>query len=238
MEDQELWDLMGDLEDVGLGDSLTKAYLVTGFYEGEEKHLENEIFTGSLLNGFIEDNKADGVDLFSDYLTEPKSPHIDPLVSSLMVITDKYLIIKGDFTKVRSVEERLRKDFVIEKEIELKDYKKFEPNGTSGYYGYGGSTGVTGYAGSAGISGVTGSAGTTAVVYSSTGIGGSWSTSGIIISSSKTASASSSVPIMIQRSLKIEMPINDLKDPGGTEVVESYGHPLWAKIKTKFNRIL
>ena len=30
MEDQELWDLMGDLEDVGLGDSLTKAYLISG----------------------------------------------------------------------------------------------------------------------------------------------------------------------------------------------------------------
>ena len=227
MEDQELWDLMGDLEDVGLGDSITKAYSITGFYEDVEEHLDNESLTMNLVNAFIEDNKSDGVDLFYDALTEPKSPHIDPLISSWFGFADKYLIIKGNFTKVRSVEERLRKEFVIEKEVELKDYKKFEPSGTSGSYG---ATGISG------ISGTTGYAGTTTVVYSSPGIGGSWSTSGVVVSSSKTAAASTSTAMtiqkkMIQTSLKIEMPIEDLKDP--PEEVETYGHPLWEKIKSK-----
>ena len=56
MEDQEIWDLMGDLEDVGLGDSLTKAYLITGFYEDDvkyKKYQDNESFTENLMKGFI-----------------------------------------------------------------------------------------------------------------------------------------------------------------------------------------
>jgi len=175
MEDQELWDLMGDLEDVGLGDSLTKAYLVAGFYEGGEEHLDNESLTVNLVNAFIEDNKSDGVDLFYDSLVEPKSPHVDPLISWWFGFADKYLIIKGNFTKVRSVEEKLRKDFVIEKEVELKDYKKLELSGSSGYVG---ATGISGTAGT------TGYAGTTTVVYSPPGFSGSWSTSGVVVSSS------------------------------------------------------
>ena len=206
MEDQELWDLMGDLEDVGLGDSLTKAYLIAGFYEDWEEHLDNESLTVNLVKSFIEDNKADGVDLFYDSLVEPKSPHVDPLISSWFGFADKYLIIKGNFTKVRLAEEKLRKDFVIEKEVELKNYKKFESRGTSGSYG------ATGYSG------------TTRVVYSSPGASGSWSTSGVTVSIS--------TPKMIQTSVKIEMPIGELKDPPEDEV-QTYGHPLWEKIKGK-----
>lgn len=227
MEDQELWDLMGDLEDVGLGDTLTKAYLVTGFYEEEEKHLENESFAEYLLNGFIEDNKADGVDLFYDHLAEPTSPHVDSLISSWLGV--KHLIIKGDLTKVRAIETKLRHDFVIEKEIELKDYKTLLASGSTGYVGSAGPTGISGYTGYTG--------GTSSTVYSTSGMSGSWSTSGVIVSSSKTIATPTTTATMIQTSLKIKIPINDLKDPGGTEVVESYGHPLWAKIKTKFNHI-
>lgn len=233
MEDQELWDLMGDLEDVGLGEELTKAYLVGGFYEDGGKYLGQEIFTENLVKSFIEDNKADGVDLFYDTLAEPKSTHVDPLISSWF--GEKHLIVKGNLTKVRMIETKLRKDFVIEKEIELKDYKKFD---LSGYTGYTGSTGYVGNAGPTGIAGYAGyTGGTSSTVYSTSGMSGSWSASGVTVSSSKTAAASTSPPRMIQTSTKIKMPINDLKDPGGTEVVESYGHPLWAKIKTKFNRI-
>lgn len=228
MEDQELWDLMGDLEDVGLGEELTKAYLVTGFYEEGEKYTDNESLTVNLVNGFIEDNKTDGVDCFYDTLAEPKSPHTDPLISSWF--GTPHLIIKGNLTKVREIEIKLRHDFIIEKEIELKDYKKFlviESTGVTGYAGFTGTSGVTGYTGSSASPGPTASQ-----------LTGSWSTSGVTVWSSKTAAASVSNPRMFNTSLKIEMPINDLKDPGGTEVVESYGHPLWAKIKTKFNRIL
>jgi hypothetical protein len=216
MEDQELWDLMGDLEDVGLGDSITKAYSITGFYEDGEEHLDNDILTANILNAFIEVNESDGADLFLDKLDEPKSPHMDPLVSSWF--GDNYLIIKGNFTRVRSVEERLRKEFVIEKEVELKDYKKLELSGSSGSYG------ATGISGTPGISGTTGYAGTTTVVYSSPGLSGSWSTSGVTVSVS--------TPKMIQTSVKIEMPIRELKDPPEDEV-ETYGHPLWEKIKGK-----
>jgi hypothetical protein len=218
MEDQELWDLMGDLEDVGLGDSLTKAYLIAGFYEDWEEHLDNESLTVNLVKSFIEDNKADGVDLFYDSLMEPKSPHVDPLISSWFVFADKYLIIKGNFTKVRSVEERLRKDFVIEKEVELKNYKKFESRGISG------SVGATGISGTPGSYGATGYSGTTTVVHSTSGMGGSWSTSGVTVSIS--------TPKMIQTSVKIEMPIRELKYPPEDEI-ETYGHPLWEKIKGK-----
>jgi hypothetical protein len=226
MEDQELWDLMGDLEDVGLGDSITKAYSITGFYEDGEDHLDNDILTANILNAFIEVNESDGIDLFLDKLDVPKSPHMDPLVSSWF--GNNYLIIKGNFTKVRAIEERLRKEFVIEKEAELKNYKKLELSGTSGSFG---ATGISG------ISGTTGYAGTTTVVYSSPGIGGSWSTSGVIVSSSKTTAASSTAATiiqtkMIQTSLKMEMPIEDLKDPPEEET-ETYGHPLWEKIKSK-----
>ena len=223
MEDQELWDLMGDLEDVGLGDKLTKAYRIIGFYEDGKEYLDPEIFTTTLVTDFIEENKRDGVDCFYDSLTEPKSPHVDPLISSWFTFADKYLIINGDFTKVRETEERLRKGFVIEKEVELKDYKKFESRGTSGATGAVGATGISG------TSGYTG--GTYSTVYSTSGIGGSWSTSGATVWSSKTASASSSK--MVSTSLKIEMEIEDLKDPP-EDRVETYGHPLWEKIKGKF----
>jgi hypothetical protein len=37
---------------------------------------------------------------------------------------------------------------------------------------------------------------------------------------------------MIQTSVKIEMPIRELKDPPEDEI-ETYGHPLWEKIKGK-----
>jgi hypothetical protein len=228
MEDQELWDLMGDLEGVGLGDKLTKAYQITGFYEDGEEHLINDALKSPLVNAFIDTNKWDGVDCFCDSLAEPNSPHIDPLVSSWFGV--KHLIIKGDLTKVRATEERLRKEFIIEKEIELKDYKKLLTSGSTGYIGSVGPTGISGYTGYTG--------GTSSTVYSTSGMGGSWSTSGATVSPSKTTAASTTTATMIQTSLKIKMPINDLKDPGGTEVVESYGHPLWAKIKTKFNRIL
>jgi hypothetical protein len=233
MEDQELWDLMGDLEDVGLGDSQTKAYLIAGFYEDWEEHLDNESLTVNLVKSFIEDNKADGVDLFYDSLVEPKSPHVDPLISSWFGFADKYLIIKGNFTKVRLAEEKLRKDFVIEKEVELKNYKKFESRGISGSVGATGISGTPGSVGATGISGTPGSygatgyAGTTTVVYSSPGASGSWSTSGVTVSVS--------TPKMIQTSVKIEMPIEeleDLKDFSENEV-ETYGHPLWEKIKGK-----
>ena len=230
MEDQEIWDLMGDLEDVGLGDSLTKAYLITGFYEDDvkyKKYQDNESFTENLMKGFIGDNKTDGIDLFYDFLAEPTSPHVDPLISSWLGV--KHLIIKGDLTKVRAIETKLRKDFVIEKEIELKEYKSLLASGSTGYIGSVGPTGIAGYTGYAG--------GTSSTVYSTSGMGGSWSTSGATVSPAKTAAVSTPTSTMIQTSLKIKMPINDLKDPGGTEVVESYGHPLWAKIKTKFNRI-
>ena len=225
MEDQEIWDLMGDLEDVGLGDKLTKAYRIIGFYEDGEEYLDPDIFTTALMNAFIDTNKWDGVDCFYDSLTEPKSPHIDPLISSWFTFADKYLIISGDFTKVRETEERLRKEFVIEKEVELKDYKKLQNSGTSGSYG---ATGVIGPTGISGTSGYTG--GTYSTVYSTSGIGGSWSTSGATVWSSKTASASSSK--MVSTSIKIEMEIEDLKDPPEDEV-ETYGHPLWEKIKGK-----
>jgi hypothetical protein len=230
MEDQELWDLMGDLEDVGLGDSQTKAYLIAGFYEDWEEHLDNESLTVNLVKSFIEDNKADGVDLFYDSLMEPKSPHVDPLISSWFVFADKYLIIKGNFTKVRSVEERLRKDFVIEKEVELKNYKKFESRGISGsvgatgILGTSGTNGSSGSSGTSGTNGSSGSSGTTTVVYSTSGMGGSWSTSGVTVSIS--------TPKMIQTSVKIEMPIRELKYPPEDEI-ETYGHPLWEKIKGK-----
>ena len=230
MEDQELWDLMGDLEDVGLGDSLTKAYLIAGFYEDWEEHLDNESLTVNLVKSFIEDNKADGVDLFYDSLVEPKSPHVDPLISSWFGFADKYLIIKGNFTKVRLAEEKLRKDFVIEKEVELKNYKKFESRGISGsvgatgILGTSGTNGSSGSSGTSGTNGSSGSSGTTTVVYSTSGIGGSWSTSGVTVSIS--------TPKMIQTSVKIEMPIRELKYPPEDEI-ENYGHPLWEKIKGK-----
>jgi hypothetical protein len=224
MEDQELWDLMGDLEDVGLGDSLTKAYLIAGFYEDGEEHLDNEILTANVLNAFIEANKSDGVDLFLDKLDEPKFPHMDPLVSSWFG-EETYLIIKGNFTKVRSAEERLRKEFIIKKEVELKDYKKFDLSGSSGYVGSSGPTGISG------TTGFTGYAGTSSTVYSTSGMCGSWSTSGVILSSSNTC-ASIPTSTMIQTSVKIEMPIEDLKNPPENEV-ETYGHPLWEKIKGK-----
>ena len=220
MEDQELWDLMGDLEGVGLGDKLTKAYRITGFYEDGEEYQDPEIFTTTLVNAFMDTNKSDGVDCFYDSLEEPNSPHIDPLVSSWFGET--YLIINGDFTKVTETEKRLRKEFIIEKEIELKDYKKLENSGPSGFVGSAGATGISG------TSGYTG--GTFSTVYSTSGMGGSWSTSGATVWSSKTASASSSK--MVSTSLKIEMEIEDLKDPPEDEV-ETYGHPLWEKIKGK-----
>ena len=230
MEDQELWDLMGDLEDVGLGDSQTKAYLIAGFYEDWEEHLDNESLTVNLVKSFIEDNKADGVDLFYDSLMEPKSPHVDPLISSWFGFADKYLIIKGNFTKVRLAEEKLRKDFVIEKEVELKNYKKFESRGISGsvgatgILGTSGTNGSSGSSGTSGTNGSSGSSGTTTVVYSTSGRGGSWSTSGVTVSIS--------TPKMIQSSVKIEMPIRELKYPPEDEI-ETYGHPLWEKIKGK-----
>jgi len=223
MKDQELWDLMGDLEDVGLGDSLTKAYRIIGFYEDGEGYLDPEIFTSTLVTDFIEKNKRDGVDCFYDSLTEPKSPHVDPLISSWFTFADKYLIISGDFTKVRETEERLRKEFVIEKEVELKDYKKFQVRGPTGSVG---SVGATGMSGTSGYTG-----GTPSTVYSTSGIGGSWSTSGVTVSSSNTT-ASILTPKMIQTSVRIEMPIRELKDPPEEEV-ETYGHPLWEKIKGK-----
>jgi hypothetical protein len=225
MKDQELWDLMGDLEGVGLGDKLTKAYRIIGFYEDGEEYLNPEIFTTAFVTDFIEKNKGDGVDCFYDSLTEPKSPHVDPLISAWFTFADKYLIISGDFTKVRETEERLRKEFVIEKEVELKDYKKLQNSGTSGFVG---SVGATGMSGTSGCTGYTG--GTSSTVYTSPGIGGSWSISGATVWSSKTASSSSSK--MVSTSLKIEMEIKDLKDPP-EDGVETYGHPLWEKIKGK-----
>jgi hypothetical protein len=248
MDDQELWGLMEDLEDVGLGDSQTKAYLIAGFYEDVEEHLDNVILTDNVLNAFIEVNGSDGADLFLDKLDEPKSLHMDPLVSSWFG-GEIYLIIKGGFTKVRSVEERLRKEFVIEKEIELKNYKKLELNGISVSYGAtgilgssgtSGTNGSSGSSGTLGSSGATGYSGTTRVVYSSPGASGSWSTSEAIVSSSKTADVSTTTAMkiqkkMVQTSVKIEMPIEeleDLKDFSENEV-QTYVHPLWEKIKGK-----
>lgn len=224
MEDQEIWDLMGDLEEIGLGEELTKAYTITGFYEDGKEHPNNDVFTFQLVDAFIEANKNGSVDCFWDKLAEPKSPHIDPLVSSWF--GDNYLIIKGDLTKAKATEEKLRKEFIVGEEIQLKDYKKMELSGTSGSYG---ATGVVGATGISGTSGYTG--GSYSTVYSTSGLSGSWSTSGVTVSSSKTASTSSSK--MVSTSLKIEMEIEDLKDPPEDEV-ETYGHPLWEKIKGKF----
>lgn len=231
MEDQEIWDLMGDLENVGLGDSLTKAYLINGFYEDGEGYTENEILTVNVVKGFIETYKSDGIDLFFDLLKEPELPHTDPLISCWGGFS--YLIIKGDLTKVRSVEEKLRKDFIIEKEIELKDYKKFVLSGTGGLYGAMGSTGTSGTVGPVGS---TGYAGSSRVIYSTSGMGGSggsFSTSGVTVTLKSNTTSRGAPPIMIQTSLKIEMPIKELKDPT-EDSFESYGHPLWEKIKGKF----
>jgi hypothetical protein len=224
MEDQELWDLMGDLEGVGLGDKLTKAYRIIGFYEDGKEYLDPDIFTTTLMNAFIDANKWDGVDCFYDSLTEPKSPHVDPLISAWFTFADKYLIISGDFTKVRETEERLRKEFVIEKEVELKGYKKIEASGSSGFVG---SAGATGMSGTSGCTGYTGS--TSSTVYSTSGIGGSWSTSGATVRLSNKNASSTKI---VSTSVKIEMEIKDLKDPPEGEV-ETYGHPLWEKIKGK-----
>lgn len=229
MEDQEIWDLMGDLEEIGLGEELTKAYTITGFYEDGKEHPNNDVFTFQLVDAFIEANKNGSVDCFWDKLAEPKSPHIDPMVSSWF--GDSYLIIKGDLTKVKATEEKLRKEFIVGEEIQLKDYKKMELSGTSGSYG---ATGVVGATGISGTSGYTGgsystSSYSTSTVYSTSGVGGSWSTSGATVRLPNKNAPSTK---MVSTSVKIQMEIEDLKDPPEDEV-EIYVHPLWEKIKGK-----
>lgn len=132
MEDQELWDLMGDLEDVGLGDSLTKAYSIKGFYfdEGIER---NDGLVEAAIRQFADVNSGDGLEVFIDNLLAPDPPAIDPLISH--PFGNRHLLIIGDLTKVRSLEKKLRDDFEIESEYELKDYKKFVLFGSSGYVG-------------------------------------------------------------------------------------------------------